>query len=200
MIPGLWGAPLNLISAFPPPQHYSEAPYGVGFSKLRNATSQNSNFELPEGAHLMAPFDILTFNDYDKGLAYAKKVNKPVMLDFTGKACVNCRKMEQNVWVKDRVLNVLKNKVVLISLFVDDKRKLPEGEEVNSKLNPGKKLRYIGQKWSEMETIKHGTNAQPFYVLINHKEENLNTPVGYTPDVDEFFNWLKDGISKFNPQ
>ncbi len=197
MIPGLWGAPLNLISAFPPPQHYSESPYGVGFSKLGNANAQINHSELPDGAHLMAPFDILTFNDYDKGLAYAKKVNKPVMLDFTGKACVNCRKMEQNVWVKDRVLFILKNKVVLISLYVDDKRKLPEGEEVNSKLNPDKKLRYIGQKWSEMETIKYGTNAQPFYVLINQNEENLNDPVGYTPDVDEFLNWLKDGISKY---
>jgi thiol:disulfide interchange protein DsbD len=196
MIPGLWGAPLNLISAFPPPQHYSESPYGVGFSKLGSGINQNAS-ELPDGAHLMAPFDILTFNDYDKGLAYAKKVNKPVMLDFTGKACVNCRKMEQNVWVKDKVLAVLKNDVVLISLYVDDKRKLPQGEAVDSKLNPGKKLRYIGQKWSEMETIKYGTNAQPFYVLINQNEENLNDPVGYTPDVDEFYNWLKDGISNY---
>ncbi|MGV6846011.1 MAG: protein-disulfide reductase DsbD family protein, partial [Lutibacter sp.] len=195
MLPGLWGAPLNLISAFPPPQHYSESPYGVGFSKINSAAATLK--ELPEGAHLMAPYDILTFNDYDKGLAYAKKVNKPVMLDFTGKACVNCRKMEQNVWVKDKVLNVLKNKVVLISLFVDDKRKLPEGEEVNSKLNPGKKLAYIGQKWSELETVKYGTNAQPFYVLINLNEEKLIDPVGYTPDVDEFYNWLISGISNF---
>ncbi len=196
MIPGLWGAPLNLISAFPPPQHYSESPYGVGFSRLGNGGNQNIS-ELPDGAHLMAPYDILTFNDYDKGLAYAKKVNKPVMLDFTGKACVNCRKMVQNVWVKDKVLAILKNDVVLISLYVDDKRKLPEGEAVDSKLNLGKKLRYIGQKWSEMETIKYGTNAQPFYVLINQNEENLNDPVGYTPDVDEFYNWLKDGIKNY---
>ncbi len=196
MIPGLWGAPLNLISAFPPPQHYSESPYGVGFSKLGSGGNQNTS-ELPEGAHLMAPYDILTFNDYDKGLAYAKKVNKPVMLDFTGHACVNCRKMEQNVWVKDKVLAILKNDVVLISLYVDDKRKLPEGEAVDSKLNPGKKLRYIGQKWSELETIKYGTNAQPFYVLLDKNEEKLNEPVAYTPDVDAFYNWLKDGISKY---
>jgi thiol:disulfide interchange protein DsbD len=196
MIPGLWGAPLNLISAFPPPQHYSESPYGVGFSKLGGGSNQNTS-KLPEGAHLMAPFDILTFNDYDKGLAYAKKVSKPVMLDFTGKACVNCRKMEQNVWVKDKVLAILKNDVVLISLYVDDKRKLPEGEAVDSKLNPGKKLRYIGQKWSELETIKYGTNAQPFYVLLDKNEEKLNEPVAYTPDVDEFYNWLKDGIAKY---
>ncbi len=196
MIPGLWGAPLNLISAFPPPQHYSESPYGVGFSKLGGGSNTNHS-NIPEGAHLMAPHDILAFNDYDLGLAYAKKVNKPVMLDFTGKACVNCRKMEQNVWPKDKILNILKNDVVLISLFVDDKRPLPNGEEVDSKLHPGKKLRYIGQKWSEMQTIKYGANAQPFYVLMNHNEENLNDPVAYTPDVDEYYKWLKEGIANF---
>ncbi len=195
MIPGLWGAPLNLISAFPPPQHYSESPYGVGFSKLGGGSVNHS--DVPDGAHLMAPYDIVSFNDYDKGLAYAKKVNKPVFIDFTGKACVNCRKMEQNVWVKDKVLKLLKNDVVLISLYVDDKRALPEGEVVESKLKPGKKLRYIGQKWSELQTIRYKTNSQPFYVLMNHQEKDLNTPVGYTPNVDTYYDWLKDGISKF---
>ncbi len=198
MIPGLWGAPLNLISAFPPPQHYSESPYGVGFSKLGNGSATNNDHsDLPEGAHLMAPHDILAFNDYDLGLAYAKKVNKPVMIDFTGKACVNCRKMEQNVWVKDKVLNLIKNEVVLISLYVDDKRKLPQGEELESQLRPGKKLKYIGQKWSEFQNIRYGANAQPFYVLMGHDEENLTDPIAYTPDVDEYYNWLKKGISNF---
>lgn len=199
MIPGLWGAPLNLISAFPPAQHYAESPYGVGFTKLGGGSeSDNNHSEIPDGAHMMAPHNILAFNDYDKGLAYAKKVNKPVMLDFTGHACVNCRKMEQNVWAKDKILPILKNDVVLISLYVDDKRKLPEGEEIDSKLRSGKKLKYIGQKWSEFQTIKYGANAQPFYVLMNHNEENLNEPAAYTPDVDEYYAWLKDGISKFN--
>ena len=87
-----------------------------------------SHVDLPDGAHLMAPHDILAFNDYDKGLAYAKKIGKPVMIDFTGHACVNCRKMEQNVWVKPKVLEMLKNDVVLISLYVDDKRPLEENE------------------------------------------------------------------------
>jgi thiol:disulfide interchange protein DsbD len=196
MIPGLWGAPLNLISAFPPAQHYSESPYGVGFSKLGGSSNGNHD-EIPEGAHLMAPHNILAFNDYDLGLEYAKKVNKPVMIDFTGHACVNCRKMEQNVWAKDKVLNVLKNDVVLISLYVDDKRPLPKGEEIESKLRPGKKLKYIGQKWSEFQTIKYGANAQPFYVLMNLNEENLIDPVAYTPDVDEYYNWLKEGVSNF---
>ncbi|SNR51171.1 protein-disulfide reductase DsbD family protein [Lutibacter flavus] len=197
MIPGLWGAPLNLISAFPPAQHYSESPYGVGFSKLGGSTNGNHD-DIPEGAHLMAPHNILAFNDYDLGLAYAKKVNKPVMIDFTGHACVNCRKMEQNVWAKDKILPILKNDVVLISLYVDDKRKLKPGEEMDSKLRPGKKLKYIGQKWSEFQTIKYGANAQPFYVLMDHNEDNLIDPVAYTPDVDEYYNWLKKGIANFN--
>lgn len=195
MIPGLWGAPLNLISAFPPPQHYSESPYGVGFAKSGGGAMAAT--AVPEGAHLMAPHDIVAFNDYDIGLAYAKKVNKPVMIDFTGKACVNCRKMEQNVWVKDNVLKILKEDIVLISLYVDDKRPLAENEIIDSKLKPGKKLRYIGQKWSELETIKYGTNSQPYYVLMDHDEENLIDPVAYTPDADEFYNWLKTGVANF---
>ncbi|XRE43691.1 Cytochrome c-type biogenesis protein DsbD, protein-disulfide reductase [Tenacibaculum discolor] len=200
MVPGLWGAPLNLISAFPPPQHYSESPYGVGFTKQAVVSSggqENGHESLPEGAHLMPPHDIMSFHDYDKGLAYAKKVGKPVMLDFTGHACVNCRKMEQNVWVKPKVLDVLKNKVVLISLYVDDKRPLEEDEVVESKLNPGKKLKYIGQKWSEMQTIKYKANSQPFYVLMNHDESNIIDPIAYTPDVDEYYNWLEKGITNF---
>ena len=194
MVPGLWGAPLNLISAFPPPQHYSESPYGVGFSKLGGGSSHG---EIPEGAHLMAPHDILTFNDYDTGLAYAKKVGKPVMIDFTGKACVNCRKMEQNVWPKEKILKILKNDVILISLYVDDKRSLPADEEVDSKLKPGKKLKYIGKKWSEFQTIKYKANTQPFYVLMDHNEENLIDPVAYTPNADEYYAWLKEGVGKF---
>ncbi|GGG95197.1 thiol:disulfide interchange protein DsbD [Polaribacter pacificus] len=196
MIPGLWGAPLNLISAFPPPQHYSESPYGVGFSKIGSG-GNISDSGIPDGAHLMAPHDILAFNDYDKGLAYAKKVGKPVLLDFTGYACVNCRKMEQNVWAKPKVLSVLKGDVVLISLYVDDKRKLKDNEIVESKLKPGKMLKTIGKKWSELQAIKYNTNAQPFYVLMDHNEKNLNNPVAYTPDVEEYYNWLKDGINKF---
>ncbi|MGB1042312.1 MAG: protein-disulfide reductase DsbD family protein [Tenacibaculum sp.] len=201
MIPGLWGAPLNLISAFPPPQHYSESPYGVGYTKqgatVITNTSSDDHGGLPEGAHLMPPHDIVAFHDYNKGLAYAKKVGKPVMIDFTGHACVNCRKMEQNVWVKPKVLDVLKNKVVLISLYVDDKRPLKADEVVDSKLNPGKKLKYIGQKWSELQTIKYKANSQPFYVLMAHDESNLIAPVAYTPDADEYYDWLAKGIANF---
>ena len=196
LIPGLWGAPLNLISAFAPPQHYSESPYGVGYTKQAN-TLHLKNKALPSGAHLMPPHDIMAFNDYSKGLAYAKKVKKPVMIDFTGYACVNCRKMEQNVWTNPEILEILKNEVVLISLYVDDKRKLSKNDIVASKLRPGKKLKYIGQKWSEMQTLKYKANTQPMYVLMDHSESNLVKPIAYTPEVNTYYNWLKKGLSKF---
>ncbi|QDO92760.1 thiol:disulfide interchange protein [Formosa sediminum] len=198
MIPGLWGAPLNIISAFPPPLEYSESPYGVGYSKLGgNALSAATQTDLPDGAHLLAPHDILAFNDYDKGVAYAKQVGKPIMLDFTGWACVNCRKMEQNVWPEPGVLNILKNDVVLISLYVDDKRPLEDDEVVASQLKPGKTLKYIGQKWSEMQTIRYKANSQPFYVIIDHEEEQLVEPVAYLPDAKLYQDWLEKGVQNF---
>ncbi|MFY8112055.1 MAG: protein-disulfide reductase DsbD family protein, partial [Flavobacterium sp.] len=119
LIPGLWGAPLKFINAFPPPMEYSESPMGFGGSSTSVATK-----ELPDGGKI-GPHGIVVFDDYEEGLAYAKKVNKPIMLDFTGFACVNCRKMENNVWSNPTVLSILKEKVVVISLYVDDKRELP---------------------------------------------------------------------------
>ncbi|WP_224491070.1 thioredoxin family protein [Robertkochia flava] len=193
LIPGLWGAPLKLISGFPPPINYSESPYGVGNSKGGNSTAGHD--ELPEGAHL-GPHDIVSFHDYNQGLAYAKKVNKPVLIDFTGHACVNCRKMEDNVWSDPNVLEVLNNDIVLVSLYVDDKRELPDGEENISK-KTGRKFRNIGQKWSEFQELRYNANAQPFYVLIDHNEENLTEPSAYNPNVEEYYNWLQEGIGKF---
>ena len=196
MIPGLWGAPLKLISGFPPPMHYSESTYGVGYTKLSEAGS-NSEKGIPEGAHL-GPHDIISFLDYEKGMAYAKKVNKPVMIDFTGHACVNCRKMEERVWSDPRVLQVLKQEIILISLFVDDKRKLPEEDQYTSTIN-GKKVTTIGKKWSEFQILKYKANAQPYYVLLDHEGQNLNEYSAYNPDIEEYLAWLKEGIGNFNP-
>ena len=189
MIPGLFGAPLKLISAFPPPQTYSESP--TGFFGTTTAVSK----ELADGAEI-GPHGLMVFTDYDKGLAYAKTVNKPVMLDFTGYACVNCRKMENNVWSDEKVLNVLKNEIVLISLYVDDKRELPKNEQTISKTT-GNEIISTGDKWTEFMITKYQTNTQPFYVLIDLKEQKLNVPISYTPDVDDYLTWLKDGISKY---
>ena len=192
MVPGLWGAPLKLISGFPPPMHYSESPYGVGFTKLGSGASHK---EIPEGAHL-GPHDIISFNDYDKGIAYAKKIGLPVMLDFTGHACVNCRKMEERVWSDPKVLQVLNNKIVLISLYVDDKRKLPKDEQYTSEIT-GKKVTTIGKKWSEFQIKKYKANAQPYYVLLDHNGNNLNEHTAYNPDIEEYLAWLNEGVGNF---
>ena len=192
MIPGLWGAPLKLISAFPPPQTYSESPQGIGFS------SNTSAEKYPEGAEL-GPNGLLIFTDYDKGLAFAKEVKKPVLLDFTGHACVNCRKMENNVWSDEQVLSILKNQVVLISLFADDKRPLPINDQFISKTT-GSKIETIGDKWTDFMITKYNTNTQPLYVLVDLEGNNLNpeTPTtSYNPDVLLYANWLKQGISNF---
>ena len=189
MIPGLFGAPLKLISAFPPPQTYSESPNGFF------GNTSISNEKLPDGAKF-GEHNIITFNDYYKGLAYAKTVNKPVMLDFTGFACVNCRKMEITVWSEEKVLKHLKNDVVLISLYVDDKRELPKSEQYISK-ETGNEVVTIGNKWSDFIITRYKTNTQPYYVLMGLDEQNLNTPISYTPDSNDYENWLKEGISKF---
>ncbi len=190
MIPGLFGAPLKLISAFPPPQTYSESPTGF-FGN--SATFFKDG--LTDGAEI-GPHSLTVFTDYTKGLAYAKTVNKPVMLDFTGYACVNCRKMENNVWSDEKVLNVLKNEVVLISLYVDDKRELPKSEQTVSNVT-GNDIITVGDKWTEFIITKYKTNTQPFYVLVDLEENNLNDPISYTTDSNEYLAWLKDGISKF---
>jgi thiol:disulfide interchange protein len=190
MIPGLFGAPLKLISAFPPPQTYSESPTGFF---VNSATSSKDG--LPDGAEI-GPHSLTVFTDYAKGLAYAKTVKKPVMIDFTGYACVNCRKMENNVWADEKVLNVLKNEVVLISLYVDDKRELPKSEQTVSK-ETGNDIITVGDKWTEFIITKYKTNTQPFYVLIDLKEEKLNEPISYTPNIEEYLAWLKDGVLKF---
>ena len=193
LVPGLWGAPLKLISAFPPPMEYSESPLGVGSS---NAGSTSTAI-LPEGAKL-GPNQIVVFDDYDKGLAYAKTVNKPIMLDFTGHACVNCRKMENNVWSDGSVLPILKNEVVVISLYVDDKRPLPESEQFISK-STGAEIETIGDKWTDFMISKYNTNTQPLYVLTDLQGNNLNEkqPTISYVSVEEFEAWLKEGISKF---
>jgi thiol:disulfide interchange protein DsbD len=190
MIPGLFGAPLKLISAFPPPQTYSESPRG-----FLGTAVETSKTDLPDGAKV-GEHGIITFTDYDKGLAYAKKVNKPVMIDFTGFACVNCRKMEINVWSDEKVLSVLKNDVVLISLYVDDKRELPKDQQYISK-ETGKEVVTIGNKWTDFIIIRYKTNTQPYYVLTDLKEQKLNEPISYTPNIDDYLAWLKDGIAKF---
>ena len=192
LIPGLWGAPLKIISAFPPTLEYSESPNGLGGS-----ASNVANVILPDGAK-SGPHGIIVFDDYEKGLAYAKTVNKPIMLDFTGYACVNCRKMENNVWSDAMILPILNNEVVLISLYVDDKRDLPKSEQFISKTT-GSEIETVGDKWTDFMISKYKTNTQPLYVLTDLEGNSLNkeNPTISYVSIEEYGSWLKLGISNF---
>jgi thiol:disulfide interchange protein DsbD len=166
---GIPGNDLKLFSGFPPPKFYS-----LKETKL----------------------DIeVIHNDYEAALAKAKAENKPLMIDFTGWACVNCRKMEENVWTDLEVMRRLNEKYVVVSLYVDDKKELPESEQVMSDFFKGKKIKTLGNKYSEMQAKYFGSNSQPFYALVSPDEKLLNEPRGYTPDVKEYLAFLDCGIS-----
>ncbi|MFO8001561.1 MAG: cytochrome c biogenesis protein CcdA [Marinilabilia sp.] len=193
MIPGLWGAPVNLISGFPPPNNYAESPYGVG-NKAPGSGSGGST-DMTEDMHL-GPQGIPAFDDYEKGLAYAKQVDKPLLLDFTGKGCTNCRKMEDAVWSNSTVKDMLANDYVLVSLYVDFREKLSEEEQYTSEVT-GKKIRTIGNKWSDFQISRFERNSQPHYVILGHDEEELVDDRGYNTNVDAYINWLKEGLKAF---
>ena len=172
MIPGLWGAPLRAISAFAPP--------------LR---TQDLNLYHGE---VHAKFD-----DYDAGMAYARQVGKPVIIDFSGYGCVNCRKMEAAVWTDANVKGMLENDYVLITLMVDEKAPLPQPLEVEE--NGEKiKLRTVGDKWSYFQRMKFGANAQPFYVLLDHQGKPLAPSRAYDEDIPAYLDFLKGGLSEFS--
>lgn len=198
LIPGLWGAPLKLISGFPPPDFYAEHPYGLyaaGGSQTNQANTADANGLSPnDGGH--CPKNLNCFHDYEEGIEYAKSVNKPVLLDFTGWACVNCRKMEEEVWSEDVVWNRLNEKFVIVSLYVDEQAKLPEDERFYSEALE-KEVKRVGQKWVDFEISRFGHNTQPLYVVVNHEGKQLGNTASYDPDVDIFVNFLDDGLAKF---
>ncbi|MFK7000113.1 cytochrome c biogenesis protein CcdA [Flavobacterium oreochromis] len=187
MIPGLWGAPLKILSGLTPPLNYAESTNGIG-------SSSSLKSDLPEHAHYGA-HNIITFDDYTIGLAYAKQVNKPVLLDFTGDACANCRKMEDNVWSNPEVLSILKEKVVVISLICDRKIELPKDQQYVSKTT-GKEIITIGNKWSDFQITRYKSNSQPLYVILDADGNDLSKPIGFT-SLDEYKTWLETGINNF---
>ena len=164
MVPGLWGAPCKAVSAFAPPMNTQD------FSLYEKTVTPR-------------------FHDYDEGMAYAKAHGMPVMLDFTGYGCVNCRKMEAAVWTDPRVADIINERYVLITLFVDDKTPLPRQLTVNENGNQVR-LRTVGDKWSYLQRSKFGANAQPFYVLVDYAGHPLGQPYSYNEDVDAYIEFL----------
>lgn len=201
LIPGLWGAPLKIISGFPPPMFYSESPQGLGGTASVGATAVVNNEGNIVGDPEHCPHGLSCFHDYEEGLAYAKESGKPVLLDFTGWACVNCRKMEEQVWSDPRVLKRLSEDYVLISLYVDEKTALPKDEQIEVQIGEKtKKLRSVGNKWSYMQAERFGTNSQPYYVVLDHNENQLGESAAYDPDIEKYIDWLDEGIETFNKE
>ena len=197
LIPGLWGAPLKLISGFPPPMSYSESPHGFGGSGSGNSLSNHG----PEGSHL-GPQGLYIFHDKEEGIAYAKKIGKPVFLDFTGHACVNCRKMEEGVWGEEGVLDIMRDKVVIISLYVDDKTELPKEEQREVEVAPGKMrfLKTVGNYWSYIQGLEYQTSAQPYYRMLGPNGEDLaNGSADYMnhSDPKDFQAWIEEGLKLY---
>jgi len=179
LIPGLTNskyANLKLLSGFPPPLPYS----------LYEKDSE-------------CPLGLNCYKDLSEGVEAAKAQNKPIMLDFTGWACVNCRKMEEQVWSQDKIYEVLKKDFVIISLYVDDRKELEKNEQFQFLKQNGsvKNIKTIGDKWATLQTLNFENNSQPFYVLLNHEMELLNHTAAYTPDEDDYFDWLKLGLENF---
>ena len=179
LIPGLTNtkhANLKLLSGFPPPMFYS----------LYEKSSE-------------CPLDLNCYKDFEEGVVAAKAQNKPILLDFTGWACVNCRKMEEQVWSTSEVYDILSEDYVIISLYVDDKKELPEAAQFQYLRANGtvKSIKTIGDKWGTLQTINFQNNSQPYYVLLNHDLELLNVTNAYQPDADAYFEWLKVGLDNF---
>ena len=188
MIPGLWGAPLKLLSGLTPPIHYAESQGGFG-------STNSSVSEVPEHAHV-GPHGLILFDDYEAGLAYAKKVNKPVMLDFTGDACANCRQMEDKVWSDNGILPILKNELVIISLVCDRKIELPKEQQYVSETT-GKEIRTIGNKWTDFQITRYKSNSQPLYVILDTDGNDLSEEPIANTSIEKYKAWLEAGIAKF---
>ena len=197
MLPGIFGAPVKLISGFPPPEHYAETKSGAYAQPLINmvGTGESAAVEVEHGDH--CPNGLPCFNDFDAGLAYAKEVGKPILIDFTGWGCQNCRKMEENVWVDERVHKRLRDKVVLISLYVDERTKFPKEEQYISEVT-GRKIKNVGNKWSEFEEVNFGAVSQPLYVFLGHDDlKPLIETRGADLDIEAYIDWLDRGVAAF---
>ncbi len=195
LLPGMWGAPLYMIDGIAPPRTHSEDNFRFvkGNPEIEGDTLalrfKNYMHEVGDGS-------ILVFHDLEKGREYARLANKPVLVDFTGFSCANCRKTENMVWTNDKVRSILQEQMVIISLYCDDKELLPESEQVFSKELNGK-MKNIGNKWSEYQIKKYGQLSQPLYIIQDVNGNDLSDPRGYDPSVEDYQKFLTKGIAKF---
>jgi thiol:disulfide interchange protein len=198
LLPGMWGAPLSMIDGVAPPRTHSEDNFrfvrGTGESSASNEDPLFAEYR--QYMHEVGDGSILVFHDLDKAREYAAKANKPLLVDFTGHACANCRKTESTVWTNDKIRPILQNELVIASLYCDDRELLPESEwKYSDKL--GGKVKTVGNKWSDYQIRKYGQISQPLYIIQDLEENDLTDAIGYTPDINVYEEFLKKGIEKF---
>ncbi len=193
LIPGLWGAPLHAVNAFLPPMATQDFVMG-GTTQAEGVEGSAETRKYSDILH--GPHGLACFFDLDEAMAYARTVNKPVMLDFTGHSCVNCRKMEATVWSLPDILQRLRDDVVLVSLYVDDKTALPASEQYRSTFS-GKWIDRLGSKCSDLQATRYGTNSQPYYLILDHEGNSLVPHAAYDPDPEKFRRFLDLGINAF---
>jgi thiol:disulfide interchange protein DsbD len=195
LLPGMWGAPLYMVDGIAPPRTHSEDNFR--FVKGNPEVEGDTLFmRFKNEMHEVGDGSILVFHDLEKGREYARLANKPVLIDFTGFSCANCRKTENMVWTNDKIRSILQEQMVIISLYCDDREALPKEEQVFSKELNGT-LKNVGNKWSEYQIKKYGQLSQPLYIIQDVNGNDLSEPRGYDPSVDGYEKFLKNGITKF---
>jgi thiol:disulfide interchange protein DsbD len=196
LLPGMFGAPLKSLAGYLPPQTTQDFDLSRASTGLFVANEKQISEKPKYSEFLKLPHGLQGFFDYKQGLEYAKKVNKPVFIDFTGHGCVNCREMEARVWSDPQVLRTLNNEYVVIALYVDDKFELPEKDWYTSAYD-NKVKRTIGAQNADFQITNFNNNAQPFYLLLNHNGEKLVEPKAYDLNPDRFQGFLQEGIAQF---
>lgn len=192
MLPGVFGASLKSISAWLPPITSQE--FDLTGSAVKEKTEETANKKYASLFH--TPYGLDAFYDYEQALVQSKKLNKPILLDFTGWSCTNCRKMEASVWSDPAVLERLKKDYILVSLYVDDKSELAENEKYISKFS-GRKVKTLGQKWSDFQAASFGTNSQPYYVVVDGSGNRLTSPQAFDLNVSKYVTFLDKGTAAY---
>lgn len=197
LIPGLWGAPLRAVSSFLPStvtQDFDLSRTQVSSRPVSDSGDDYSGDNVMEG-----PYGLMKYTDYEDGLAAAREAGKPVFLDFTGLGCANCRKMESQVWSDNTVRDLLANEFIIVSLYVDKREELPEDEQYISDVT-GKRVRTVGNKWSDFQISRYERNSQPHYLILDHDENELIQDRGFNTNVDAYIEWLKKGLEAFEKE
>ncbi len=194
LIPGLWGAPLKAVGGFLPSMETQD----FNLSKTTHFITQTSSEEstLTGSSLVDGPYGLMKYTDYAEGVEKAKELNKPIFLDFTGLGCSNCKTMINRVWSDDNVQTMLANDFIIISLYTDDRTRLPESEQYVSEIT-GQKIRTVGNKWSEFQIKNYNSNSQPFYVILSPDEKRLSETRSFNTNVEEYISWMKKGLENF---